>query len=101
MGARRFDPPGPLSGTLAAPPDKSISHRAALLAAMSDGETAIERYLDAADTRSTLDAVAALGASVEIGRRSGWRRPVRADLGRRPARPARRGPDRRRATPAP
>ena len=29
---RRFDPSGPLRGSLAAPADKSLSHRAALLA---------------------------------------------------------------------
>ncbi|HWW67542.1 MAG TPA: 3-phosphoshikimate 1-carboxyvinyltransferase [Solirubrobacterales bacterium] len=63
--ATRFDPAGPLRGTLRPPADKSISHRAALIAAMGDGETAIEGYLDAADTRSTLAAVAALGAQVE------------------------------------
>jgi 3-phosphoshikimate 1-carboxyvinyltransferase len=50
---------------VAAPPDKSISHRAALLAAMSDGPVRITGYLDAQDTRSTLTAVAALGARVE------------------------------------
>jgi 3-phosphoshikimate 1-carboxyvinyltransferase len=61
----RFDPQGPLRGPLRPPADKSISHRAALIAAMSEGETLIEGYLDAADTRSTLDAVAALGAGVE------------------------------------
>ena len=61
----RFDPSGPLLGSLRPPSDKSISHRAALIAAMGDGETAIEGYLDAADTRSTLAAVAALGAEVE------------------------------------
>jgi 3-phosphoshikimate 1-carboxyvinyltransferase len=61
----RFDPSGPLRGLLRPPPDKSISHRAALIAAMGDGETAIENYLDAADTRSTLAAVQALGAGVE------------------------------------
>jgi 3-phosphoshikimate 1-carboxyvinyltransferase len=64
MTSARFEPSGPLRGRLATPPDKSISHRAALIGAMSDGETRIERYLDAADTRSTLDAVAALGAPV-------------------------------------
>ena len=65
MSSARFEPAGPLRGTLAPPPDKSISHRAALIAAMSDGECRIERYLDAADTRSSLDAVSDLGASVE------------------------------------
>jgi len=61
----RFDPSGPLGGNLRPPPDKSVSHRAALIAAMGEGETTIEGYLDAADTRSTLDAVRALGAEVE------------------------------------
>jgi 3-phosphoshikimate 1-carboxyvinyltransferase len=64
MSSARFDPSGPLRGALRPPSDKSISHRAALIAAMGDGETVIEGYLDAADTRSTLDAVRALGAEV-------------------------------------
>lgn len=59
----RFDPSGPLRGSLRPPSDKSVSHRAALIAAMGEGETAIEGYLDAADTRSTLLAVQMLGAS--------------------------------------
>jgi 3-phosphoshikimate 1-carboxyvinyltransferase len=63
----RFDPSGPLRGSLRPPADKSISHRAALIAAMGEGETRVEGYLDAADTRSTLGAVAALGARVEAG----------------------------------
>jgi 3-phosphoshikimate 1-carboxyvinyltransferase len=62
----RFDPSGPLRGALRPPADKSISHRAALIAAMGEGETPIEGYLDAADTRSTLAAVGALGAQVEL-----------------------------------
>jgi 3-phosphoshikimate 1-carboxyvinyltransferase len=61
----RFDPTGPLRGELRPPSDKSISHRAALIAAMGEGETEIGGYLDAADTRSTLAAVEALGARVE------------------------------------
>ncbi len=67
MAARRFDPSGPLHGSLRPPADKSISHRAALIAAMGEKETLVEGYLDAADTRSTLAAVAALGARVEHG----------------------------------
>jgi 3-phosphoshikimate 1-carboxyvinyltransferase len=61
----RFDPAGPLRGSLRPPADKSISHRAALIAAMGEGETTIAGYLDAADTRSTLAAVTALGAEVD------------------------------------
>jgi 3-phosphoshikimate 1-carboxyvinyltransferase len=61
----RFDPSSPLRGSLRPPSDKSISHRAALIAAMAEGETRIEGYLDSADTRSTLKAVEALGARLD------------------------------------
>jgi 3-phosphoshikimate 1-carboxyvinyltransferase len=60
----RFAPSGPLRGRLRPPSDKSISHRAALIAAMGEGETEISGYLDAADTRSTLAAISQLGAEV-------------------------------------
>jgi 3-phosphoshikimate 1-carboxyvinyltransferase len=62
---QRIEPSGPLRGTLRVPPDKSISHRAALLAAMTDVPVRITGYLDAADTNSTLAAVQSLGALVE------------------------------------
>jgi 3-phosphoshikimate 1-carboxyvinyltransferase len=64
MSSARFASTGPLCGSLRPPSDKSISHRAALIAAMGEGETEISGYLDAADTRSTLAAVEALGAEV-------------------------------------
>jgi 3-phosphoshikimate 1-carboxyvinyltransferase len=62
----RFEPARGLSGTLRAPADKSISHRAALLGAMASEPVRIEGYLHAADTTSTLQAVRALGALVEV-----------------------------------
>ena len=62
---QRFEPSGPLSGSLDTPPDKSISHRSALLAAMSDRPVRISGYLRGEDTMSTLRAVEALGATVE------------------------------------
>jgi len=64
MSTVRFDPARGLRGTVEPPPDKSMSHRAALIGGMSEGETQISNYLDAADTNSTLAAVAALGADV-------------------------------------
>jgi len=87
--ATRFDPGGPLRGSLRPPPDKSVSHRAALIAAMSEGETEIEGYLDSADTRSTLAAVQALGAEVEgVGARA-MEPTIRVrGVGLRAARPA-------------
>ena len=63
----RFEPAGPLRGSLRPPPDKSISHRAALIGAMCDGPTRVTGYLDSADTRSTLDAVRAAGAKLLAG----------------------------------
>jgi 3-phosphoshikimate 1-carboxyvinyltransferase len=62
----RFDPADRLRGTVAGPPDKSISHRAALLGAMTDTPVRIRGYLDAADTNSTLSAVRQVGALVEV-----------------------------------
>ena len=62
----RFQPAGPLRGTLRPPADKSISHRAALFGAMCDTPVAIRNYLYADDTLSTLGAIRALGAAVEM-----------------------------------
>ena len=58
----RFDPVDRLAGELTPPPDKSISHRAAIIGAMSDGRVQIKGYLRSADTAATLEAVTALGA---------------------------------------
>jgi 3-phosphoshikimate 1-carboxyvinyltransferase len=63
----RFEPSGPLRGELRPPPDKSVSHRAALIGAMAEGPTRITGYLDSADTRATLRAVSAVGAEVRQG----------------------------------
>jgi 3-phosphoshikimate 1-carboxyvinyltransferase len=61
----RFEPSGPLQGTYTPPADKSISHRAAMFAAMSDEPVAVRNYLRSADTESTLSALQSLGAGVE------------------------------------
>jgi 3-phosphoshikimate 1-carboxyvinyltransferase len=53
-----------LRGELRLPGDKSISHRALILAALADGESRIEGAGDGADVRSTAGIVAALGATV-------------------------------------
>jgi 3-phosphoshikimate 1-carboxyvinyltransferase len=60
-----FAPAERLRGELTPPPDKSISHRAAIIGAMGDEPVVIRNYLDAEDTTSTLNAVRALGALVE------------------------------------
>ena len=54
-----------LRGELRLPGDKSISHRALMLAMLAEGESRISGSGDGADVRSTAAIVAALGASVE------------------------------------
>jgi 3-phosphoshikimate 1-carboxyvinyltransferase len=54
-----------LRGELRLPGDKSISHRALMLAALARGESRILGAGDGADVRSSAGIVAALGASVE------------------------------------
>jgi 3-phosphoshikimate 1-carboxyvinyltransferase len=61
----RFEPSGPLRGTVRVAADKSISHRAAIIGAMASEPVRVRNYLDAADTRSTLAAIQQLGAIVE------------------------------------
>ncbi len=53
----------PLQGAITVPGDKSISHRAALLAALADGTSRIHRYNPGADTRSTLACLEKLGVT--------------------------------------
>jgi 3-phosphoshikimate 1-carboxyvinyltransferase len=54
-----------LRGEIRLPGDKSISHRALMMAALATGESRIQGAGDGADVRSTAGIVAALGVSVE------------------------------------
>lgn len=54
-----------LRGTVYLPGDKSISHRALLLALLANGESRITGAGDGRDVRATAGLAAALGASVE------------------------------------
>jgi 3-phosphoshikimate 1-carboxyvinyltransferase len=54
-----------LDGHIAVPGDKSISHRAVLIGALTDGETQIHNFGRSADTQSTIDAVRTLGVEVD------------------------------------
>lgn len=60
-----FMPSGGLRGILQVPADKSVSHRAAIIAAISDSPVRINNFLRAADTSSTLRAMAACGVEIE------------------------------------
>jgi 3-phosphoshikimate 1-carboxyvinyltransferase len=56
---------GPLTGKARVPGDKSISHRALILGALSVGETRISGLLEGEDVLNTAKSMRALGASVE------------------------------------
>jgi 3-phosphoshikimate 1-carboxyvinyltransferase len=83
----RFTSASAFRGRFTLPGDKSISHRAALFAAMADGESRIENYSTAADCESTLRCLESLGLRV---RREGRSVAVAGD-----------GPDGLRAAPGP
>jgi 3-phosphoshikimate 1-carboxyvinyltransferase len=59
-------PGRPLRGEVDLPGDKSLSHRAALLAALSDGECRAAHFLDAGVTRVMLNALTALGVDWQL-----------------------------------
>src|SRR5262245_5438917 len=54
-----------ISGTLSLPGDKSISHRAAMMAALANGTTRIENYSPGADCASTLACLQQLGVEIK------------------------------------
>jgi 3-phosphoshikimate 1-carboxyvinyltransferase len=60
-----IEPAARLRGELRLPGDKSISHRALMLATLAHGESRIEGAGDGADVRSTAAICRSLGASVE------------------------------------
>ena len=62
---------GPLEATVTAPPSKSYSVRALLLAAMAEGTTTVTNCLDADDTRYALEALRAIGFDVRGTLRDG------------------------------
>jgi 3-phosphoshikimate 1-carboxyvinyltransferase len=64
---------GPLQGRVRVPGDKSISHRALILGAMTVGETRICGLLEGEDVLNTGKAVRALGAHVERTGAGTWR----------------------------
>lgn len=53
-----------LRGKIRLPGDKSISHRAAMLAAVAIGETRIENFATSADCASTVSCIEALGVGI-------------------------------------
>jgi len=66
-------PSGPLSGRAEVPGDKSISHRALILGALSVGETVITGLLEGEDVLDTAKAMRAFGAEVARDADGTWR----------------------------
>ena len=63
----KIAPAGSLSGAVAVPGDKSVSHRAVMLGAIASGETVVENFGRSADTEATVGAMRALGAPIGEG----------------------------------
>ena len=61
-----------LSGTVRVPGDKSISHRALMLAAIATGTSKISGLLEGADVLATMRAMQALGAHIEQDENADW-----------------------------
>src|SRR5438067_1647446 len=61
----RIRPASRLRGRVGVPGDKSISHRAAIIAALARGHTEITNFSTSADCASTLEVIGALGVPVE------------------------------------
>jgi 3-phosphoshikimate 1-carboxyvinyltransferase len=62
---RHVAPARRVRGRVVLPGDKSISHRYALLGAIADGLTTVERYAPGQDCASTLSCLAQLGVLIE------------------------------------
>ena len=60
----RVQPSPSFRGRFKVPGDKSISHRAAILGGLAEGDTLIRNYSSAADCASTLGCLEALGVAV-------------------------------------
>jgi 3-phosphoshikimate 1-carboxyvinyltransferase len=63
---------GPLTGIARVPGDKSISHRALILGALSVGETRVSGLLEGEDVINTAKSMRALGAKVERTGQFAW-----------------------------
>jgi 3-phosphoshikimate 1-carboxyvinyltransferase len=66
MTQRAVSPAKRLRGTIAVPGDKSISHRAAILNALADGEAVVQNFLPGDDCLSTVAVLRALGVDLTL-----------------------------------
>ncbi len=61
---RKFGFSGPLTGTIAVPGDKSISHRALIFGSLAVGETRVSGLLEGEDVLATAAALRAMGVAI-------------------------------------
>ena len=65
LSTQTITPAKTISGLVALPGDKSISHRYGMLSAIAEGKSTISNYSTGADCQSTLACMAQLGAKIE------------------------------------
>ncbi|MCG8690014.1 MAG: 3-phosphoshikimate 1-carboxyvinyltransferase [Minwuiales bacterium] len=72
-GSLTSRPTNGLAGTVRVPGDKSISHRALILATLAVGESTVSGLLEGDDVLCTAEALRQLGAEIERGDGGVWR----------------------------
>lgn len=68
----RLEPGGQVCGTLTLPGDKSISHRAFLIAALAEGTSHLNGVLDSEDCRATARVLAQMGVGIRETSPGNW-----------------------------
>jgi 3-phosphoshikimate 1-carboxyvinyltransferase len=65
VDAREVAPAGRIEGIASVPGDKSISHRLAMIGALSEGSTVIHNFAESLDCQSTLGCLTAVGVPID------------------------------------
>ncbi|HIA15027.1 MAG TPA: 3-phosphoshikimate 1-carboxyvinyltransferase [Nitrospirales bacterium] len=68
MSRLTITPSGPINSAISIPGDKSITHRAVIFSAMAEGTCTIRGYCDGEDCFRTINAIRALGVSIEVSK---------------------------------
>ncbi len=69
MSSKTIGPIRRIQGTLSVPGDKSLSHRVAMIAAISEGTSEVLNYASSQDCQSTLSCLKALGVNIDLAGR--------------------------------
>ena len=64
MARMKIQPAARIRGQLSVPGDKSISHRAAIIAALAEGSSQLANYSTSQDCASTLSCLRSLGVAI-------------------------------------